>query len=235
MRSLVFLALLALGCHRVAAGAEPVDFYTGGAKPGDAVPVIIALHGYGGRPERIVRMLDGFALRAHVIAPRGIHTAGHGWGWVSIRIEHSTDELAPGITEAADAVLRVVAERTRGQATCGRPIVVGFSQGGFLSYALAARSPAVVAAAFPIGGLLSPSLRPTKAPKDAPRVLAFHGEADETVDLEEDRRTYAAFEQAGYAGKLHTYPGVQHVIAPEIVRDVQEEIARAIRDEGCAR
>jgi phospholipase/carboxylesterase len=237
MRKLAMsLGLLACACRPTLVD-RPVEILTAGARPDEALPVVIALHGYGGSPEHLAAIFDGFPVRARVLLPRGKKRAGKGWGWFDFAISTRplSDEMAGEIAAASETALRDVAVRMHGRPSCGRPIVVGYSQGGFLAWALAARSPAVVAAAFPIAGMLPPKLHPARAPADAPRVVAFHGEADQLVEFGYDLSTQARFEQVGFAATLRRYPGLGHAPAAPLLSDVRQELVRAIRDQGCAR
>jgi phospholipase/carboxylesterase len=231
-RLAISLGLLVCACRPTLVD-RPVEILTAGAAPDEALPVVVALHGYGGSPEQLTAMFDGFPVRARVLLPRGPMRVAQGWGWFAF--SGSDDGIAPRLAQAAEGVLREVASRTRGRASCGRPIVVGYSQGGFLAWALAARSPAVFAAAFPMAGMLPPTLHPTSAPPDAPRVVAFHGESDEVVEIGNDLRTQARFEQVGFRATLRRYPGVGHARPVQIVSDVRDELVRAISEQGCAR
>jgi phospholipase/carboxylesterase len=216
-------------------GSDALEIYTAGARADERLPLVVLLHGYGGSPQRIARLVDGLSLRARVVVPHGLFHVEAGWGWFARYWQRSSEEIAPGIMHAADVVARVIDDEVKTRRTCGRPIAVGFSQGGFLTYALAARSPPLLGAAFPIGGMLPPSLRPgARSAGPLPRVEAFHGEADSVVDPGEDRETQAHFAAAGFAGELHSYPGVPHLIPPSMAADLRASIEQAIREAGCA-
>lgn len=201
----------------------------------ERLPLVVVLHGYGGSPENIARVVEGLAVKARVITPHGSLPVGQGWGWFPRRASPGAPPLADGIRAAADTLAKTIADEVRDHPGCGRPIVTGFSQGGFLSYALAARSPAIVGFAAPIGGLLPAVLVPAKKPDHAPAITAFHGDADRIVELEKDRATSERFRSVGYQATLKTYPGVGHEVPPEEASDVRHAIEEAIRAEGCAR
>jgi phospholipase/carboxylesterase len=106
-----------------------------------------------------------------------------------------------------------------------RMLVTGFSQGGILSFALAARHPDAVAKAFPVAGLLPGALAP-KA-RAAP-VVAFHGTADDVLDVEGGRAAVAAFQAAGGEALLREYPGVRHTITTAMRVELWAEIQKAL-------
>lgn len=198
---------------RVAGAAfEHLEVLTGGAEAGDRLPMIVALHGYGQRPHWWVAHLRGFRRRARVIVPRApeVHPPGFGW----FPFETTTDVVARRAHELARAFTIWRARRP----TRGRPMVVGFSQGSALAFALAVRHPRSVAAAYPIGGTLPVSMIPRFAPSPTvplPRIRSMHGTADPMMGIEQARADVNALRDRGYpADPLLELRGVEHTITP---------------------
>jgi phospholipase/carboxylesterase len=215
-----------------------VDVYeriTGGAGAEARLPLVVALHGYGGSPENIAHIVDGLPVAVRLVAPHGALPAFSGWGWFSIDAPLGSAQNGANVRTAADAVLTTVRRLTRTRPTCGRPIVLGFSQGAILSYALATMAPTELAAAFPLAGLLPGSLWPDHAPPQSAPIVAFHGDADERVPFASDQQTQQALIARGFAVELRTYPSVAHTIPPAMQSDLHRELERVIREQGCAR
>jgi len=230
-----FCALLLHG-RAHADEAALLERYTGGATPKEKLPLIVALHGRGGGPNEIIHLLDGFSVKARVIAPHGATRVSTGWGWFDPSWKTMPDEMASGIKSAADLMAKAIAEKTKASPTCGKAIVVGFSQGGFLAYALAAREPAIIGAALPVSGYLPMTLSPSSVRSDKPgRVTAYHGDADDVIKLSYDQATHERFVAAGFGGELHVYAGVKHQITQQMVKEIHEQLAKEIKDAGCAK
>jgi predicted peptidase len=89
-----------------------------------------------------------------------------------------------------------------------RVYVTGLSMGGQGTWALVAKSPHKIAAAIPICGGGDPAT--AAALIDVP-IWAFHGDADEVVNIEQSRRMMSAILAKG-GKKFHmtTYAGVGH-------------------------
>jgi phospholipase/carboxylesterase len=211
-----------------AAGIRFIERLTGGAGASDPLPLIVAIHGRGGRPERIGRIFDSFEGRARLVLPYGFESVGDGFAWFS----HWSDDLAfaDETRSAADRVAAMIAEIARVRPTVGKPVVTGFSQGGILSFTLAVLHPELVRAAFPAGGFLAPALYPSVWPKGLAmsRLHAFHGTNDETVPVTNARATVQRLKEIGVPAELTEYPGVQHRISKEMQHDMMVDIEAAV-------
>lgn len=168
-------------------------------------PLVVALHGRGDTPESFSDTFHAYTTRATFVFLRGPRPYGEGASWFELDPSMTEAELAREVASARDAVHERIAAVARGR----RYAVVGFSQGGFLSFALAARYPSEVACALPIAGTLPAPLLPHPGSK-LPDVFAFHGERDTKVPLEGARTAVAAFAAASGHAELFTYPGLGH-------------------------
>lgn len=196
----------------------------------------MALHGLGDTPDSFIEFVTSMNLRARVVAPRGLDPWGPGYSWFVSRREATPEVWAAGIRRAADAVIPLVQTLRTARPTCGLPVVMGFSQGGMLSYAIVAREDAGVGAALPISGVIPRQLWPAERPLGGllPSVWAFHGTVDDRVPFADDRATHAHFVRVGFPGRFREYQGVGHTITPAMARDVRETLVETLRSLGCA-
>ncbi len=210
----------AAGAYREAGGVQYVELVTGGAKAENALPLIIAIHGLGDRPEDFSGLLRDFPEPARVILPRALDDHEVGFSWFPIRARSEDVEgLSAGIKRAADALAKHIKAIRAARPTVGRPIVTGFSQGGMLSFTLAAHHPDQVAAAYPVGGWLPPPLWPKTGPSSEganPPVVALHGDDDRALLIENTRESVARQRELGYDVELVEYPGIGHQITLEM-------------------
>jgi phospholipase/carboxylesterase len=235
--ALLLLCLLAPACNL--AGADPtpskpplefVERVTGGARPEDTLPLIIAVHGLGDRPEHFVRFLEGLPFPARVVAPQGPTARGRGFSWFPVaQLPPVPDDPVreQGIRESAAKLADLARWLAAHRPTRGRPVITGFSQGGILSYAVAARHPDAIAAAVPVSGALPAKLRPARAA--AVPVRAFHGEADDVIPFAADDETVKALRAAGADVTLKSYPGVRHAIPAAMRADLYETLASLLK------
>lgn len=211
------------------AGVHYLEHMTGGARPDERVPMIVALHPMGGDPVDLLPLLRRYRHRARLILPYG-HLSGGMYIWYD---SVGDDVDAPLVTREADRIAAALDALEAARPTVGKPLVTGFSQGGILTFALAVTHPEALAAAFPISGLLPPSLYPSAALSSVPRpatlppVTAFHGASDLAVPTEGARASIAELRRAGYTAELREYVGVEHETSDEEVSEILERIGQA--------
>ncbi len=198
---------------------QAVHRITGNAKATDRLPLIVALHGLGDRPESFANLFSGFSLPARFVMLRAPTPYSNGFSWFPFRANASDDERATALRAPAAMVAKEIQALQKQHPTRGRPIVTGFSQGGMLSFTIAAQHAEVVGAAFPVGGLLPKALLP-KAPvskslaaKRPPKVVALHGHVDPLVSGDAAAEAIAGMKAAGYAAEFEGFSDVGHSIS----------------------
>ncbi|HYC53908.1 MAG TPA: alpha/beta fold hydrolase [Candidatus Binatia bacterium] len=222
--------LVIIAAHGTAmAELEYVEVMTGRAAPTDEVPIVVAIHGLGDRPETFQYLLDDLAAKARLIVPRAPTPYGNdGGAWFEM---HSGDEgMSEGISKAAGeiaALATAVREKHGGPA---RIVVTGFSQGGTVAFALATLRPDLVSAAVPVAGFLPMPMWPAQRPKirPLPKILALHGEKDQVVPIQSAKWSVEALRSNGFDVQLRSYPGVQHTIDKQERADLHEAVVAAV-------
>lgn len=216
------------GCsHRQQKVAEPefVEIVVGNPAPGDPVPLIFGIHGLGDRPEMFARLFaTEFPIPARLVFPRGLSPEGEGFSWFAIPRAPPLDGevAAEGVRDAGERIAVLIKRLSREHSPVAKPVVFGFSQGGMLSFYLAAQHPDLVAAVVPLAGFLPQSLLGTSAP--AP-TYAFHGVEDELIPVAAARSTVQAFSDRGGTASLVEYPHVGHRFTVAVMRAVRQKVA----------
>lgn len=167
-------------------------------KGGEAVPLILFLHGAGERGSD----LDKVKLHG----PPKMVEQGHDFGAVVVSPQCPPDTYWPEHVELLGALLDRVEERYN--IDDKRIYVTGLSMGGYGTFALAAHQPERFAAAVPIcgGGSWLEARRLGELP-----LWAFHGDADQVIPIEESRQMIGYLKKIGNKqARLTTYPGVGH-------------------------
>ena len=233
LTALLLLLPVALEAREATPQLEYVEKLTGGAGPADRLPVIIAIHGLGDRPEAFVSVLSELAIPARVIVPRAPTPYGPGGSWFPTpRMGASKAAIVKGVKESIDRLAALVKDLRKRKTTDPDAIIVtGFSQGGILAWSLAVTHPDLFLAAFPVGGFLPKALWPeakkaTKARR--PPIVALHGAIDRVVGLDKDRAGVEVVTGAGWTARLESYQRVAHRIPGVMRQDLHRFIAGAL-------
>jgi len=202
------------GEFRRAVGAvPPILVPPEGLDPDRPAPLIIALHGYGDRPDNYPRAWGGAAAKRGAIlaVPQGVRQVGNGYFW--------------GNVDEADTILQLTLEHVKERfAVDERQIVLtGFSQGGFMAMALGLRHPELFTGVIPMAGGYIPGIdAPAEAAKIKPRYYFMVGENDEAA--REVRLAVKDFKAAGYEVKLRVLHDTGHTVP----REANRELGRAL-------
>ncbi len=217
------------GVNDAAVSLTFLERTTAGASANDTLPMVVALHGLGDRPDSFVDFADDLPSKVRLILPRGPRIQGTGFSWFSFP-PVSDAEAGREVAEAAANVAVLIAHVARTRPTRGKAIVTGFSQGGFLTFAIALRHPEGVQAAFPISGRLLMSLLPGSilAAGSRPPIVAFHGIADRVVPIGPTRASVLRLKELGVEAELREYPDVGHTISCEMHHELLVLLGRAI-------
>jgi len=170
-------------------------------------PTLVALHGWG------ASALDLLGLAPHlgggrflVLCPQGAVTVPvgphmQGYGWYPLDLERPP--AAAELERAVDVLATFIAAAgQRYPIDAKRLALVGFSQGGTMAYAAAARLGRRCAALAALSTWLPPPPLVDAAALETLPVLVQHGAADDMVSVERGR---AAVDDLRRAGSLVTY------------------------------
>ncbi|MGF1468307.1 MAG: alpha/beta hydrolase [Sandaracinaceae bacterium] len=219
-----------------AARPEPlayVEQLTGGADPGDRLPLVITLHGRGATPESFQQFFEAMAHPARLIHLEAPIEEHDGRAWFTFW-NHTPQGLANTMATLADRAAETARRVARDRPTRGRPVVTGFSQGAMLVYIMALRHPDAFAAYLPVSGVLPRAFTPDAGARldDLPPIVAFHGEADPIIPLSAERRTIAMLRAHGANAEIRTFPDIPHWIMGALREDLHRELASLAGTDG---
>jgi len=192
-------------------------------------PTVLALHGWGANAFDLLGLapllVDGRFL---VIAPQGPIVVpfgpspehGHGYGWFPITTGAPPDPAAFG--EAVDELRSFLsAAQQRYPIDPRKLVVLGFSQGGVMAYALALAQPERFAGLAALSSWLPATLAQqfgSQARGQLP-TLVQHGTQDQLIDVARARESVESLRALGVPLTYREYD-MAHEISPESIGDL---------------
>jgi phospholipase/carboxylesterase len=175
-----------------------------------ALPMVVAIHGLGDRPEHFAALFDSYDSPARFIMVQGIKPFSGGFSWFDLGTPIDSDEKAAGVDYAARSIAALLESLPKKYQTAGKPVVTGFSQGGMLSFAIAAQRPDLIQAAIPLAGFLPRKLLPTEKPANIAPIYALHGDADRRIEISLGQESVEKLSALGFSATLEPFVGVGH-------------------------
>jgi phospholipase/carboxylesterase len=187
-------------------------------------PLLIMLHGFGANMQDLAGLAPVINSRGYVYAcPNApiafdLGSGQAGYGWTSPRGDATPEELQhaeDSLGEFFDEVLEQF------QVTPGRSVLLGFSQGGGMTYRCG------LSRAETFAGLvaLSASLPDPKELEDRlpdkrnQPIFIAHGRSDPLIPAETAAKAHRFLTEAGYSPEYHEY-NMAHEISAEVLSDL---------------
>jgi phospholipase/carboxylesterase len=194
-----------------------IERLAGHASESASLPLVVAVHGLGDTPEDFAELYRDFDVPARIIAPRAPDAWGQGTSWYPFR--GTPEARRRAIRSRADDLARLISYVSAERATRGKAVITGFSQGGVMSFAMAAYHPELLRAALPIAGSFDPAMPELVPSASSLPLFAFHGRRDDMIAYPEAEAAVARFQKAGRKATLTGYDDVGHHIPPAMQRD----------------
>lgn len=199
-------------------GIRYLEVVVGDAQFDDVLPMLVMIHGRGGRASVPGGPFLGLAYPVRIIVPQAPEPLGQGFQWLPVYVGQGlVDRLSSTLFQTASRLANVLRALREERPTIGKVIVSGFSQGALLTLALAIHHDDLVGHAFPLASWMPPPLVPAYRRPDLsyPRIRSMHGTADMTIPLGPTRQLFAQLGDMGFDVELVEFEGVEHVISEE--------------------
>ena len=199
-------------------GIRYIEVVVGDAQFDDVLPMIVMIHGRGGRAVIPGGPFLGLSHPVRIIVPQAPEPLGTGFQWLPVYVGQGlVDRLSSTLFQTASRLANVLRALRDERPTIGKVIVSGFSQGALITLALAIHHDDLVGHAFPLASWMPPPLVPAYRRPDLsyPRIRSMHGTADTTIPLGPTRDLFARLSDMGFDVELVEFEGVQHVISDD--------------------
>ncbi len=195
-------------------------------------PVVILLHGYGSDEKDLFGLSSFFPKNYLIISARAPYPLqGGGYEWYEmIDIKGQRDGDPSQLANSMDLVKKFIPQViAKYKADSRRAYLMGFSQGGMMSYRVGLTAPSMVRGIGVLSGTIYPSLKPmikvTPTLKQL-RVFIAHGKTDNRISFEDGKRAYDYLTGIGLAPEFHSYEGMGHTISKEVLTDLVNWLKR---------
>lgn len=219
--------------HRIK-GVEVVEVVLGNVAFDARLPVVMYFHGRGGDIHLPNGSYSKIEQPYRLFLPRGPLTMGGGRAWAEPSVRHQRRaQLDTEISAAAEQMAEVLAELRSTRSIAGEPILAGFSQGGMVALAIAARYPDRVSTVIPLSSQLVVSVDEERIRgRELPEVHALHGAADRVVYFDEAAASLETLRAHGFIVTQQGFDEIGHEITGEMsksyARLLREALARAV-------
>ena len=176
-------------------------------------PLLVALHHYNGNMEKTTRRWKKAASKvgAILLTPQGTVQSGddhYQWG-------RDLDLIEENVMDAINKV------SDQYKVDEDKIVLAGFSQGGWVTWALAMRNPDTFCGIIPVAGLFRPESDSAFEDKDLAglRVYIMVGGDDSSRTIDSNRQAAKRFKKIGAKVKLNVYEGVGHGFPEHATRE----------------
>jgi phospholipase/carboxylesterase len=193
------------------------------APSGQRLPAVVMVHGWQGN-EKVMGIFERAVPQATIVisprAPVQVANESHGW----FQVEGGEPSFLAGL-EALHSFVRQLPEAY--PVDPFRVLLMGFSQGASMCYALLSKEPELTMGVAGLAGFLPEAARRWLAPGRlaGKHVFIAHGTADETVPVEQARAARDELARVGAAVAYHEYEAVGHKLNAQGVRDLTQWLA----------
>lgn len=190
------------------------------------LPLVVLLHGRGSDPSRFREFFRDYNQPARFVYLEAPVDEGDGRGWFSFRGK-SSEELVTELRNLAQRIADQIETLRARYPSALAPVLVGFSQGGMLTWVVALEHEGIIRRAVVVGGTLWDAFVPTEAPQyPLPPIFVLHGEADPVIPVERGLRNVEHLERLGVVVKAETFRGVPHWISGEMKDALHDAVSQ---------
>lgn len=188
-------------------------------------PLLLLLHGVGGNEQNLFSFANELPDDFLVVSARGPLTLGpESFAWFQVNFTGGHPQINEQQAEAARVTILDFIEDLKGELEFDQKQVylMGFSQGGIMSYSVALTEPEKIKGIAVMSGRLLPEVKPLIADEkrlDKLKVFISHGEQDPVLHFPFATDAVAYLQSKGINPEFHQYDEL-HTINKQMFDDV---------------
>lgn len=191
----------------------------------DNPPLLLFLHGVGGNEQNLFSLADSFPDNYLVVSARGPLTLGqNSYAWFNVNFSNGKPIINEKEAEASrKVILKFLDELKHKESYDAKNVyLMGFSQGGIMSYSTALTEPEKIAGIAVMSGRLLPEVKPLIASNtrlSKLKVYISHGTQDNVLPVQYAYDAIDYLQSKGVKPEFKEYPN-GHSITQEMLSDV---------------
>jgi phospholipase/carboxylesterase len=196
----------------------------------EGLPLIIGLHWSGSTPDEFEKYLTGFTKPVRIILVQAPYAHKSGYSFFSRQpkdyYQLPADEKMEMLLREGEKLSRFIEEITAQYKPKVKPVIIGASQGGDLSYVIGIRYNHLISLSCPLLATTDDRIiKPLPSKSSAP-INVFHGTADPIVNIELVKQHTKSLRANGFRVKLFKYKNIKHDISDSMKSDYVKLISR---------
>ncbi len=216
-------------------GVKYLEVTKNQTKQSPKLPLVIALHWMGATPKDFVGFVSAFKVPVRILFVQAPYTYESGYSFFEIEpanyYELGPQEKNRAILKEAGKLSKFIAAATKKYDPPIKPVIIGASQGGDLSYIFATKYKHLISTACPLLATLDQELMQSTGQQidcSVP-IQVFHGTNDSVVSIESVRSQVNYLKTRNCQVTLNVYAGCGHEISKEMQQDYMNYIHQVIQ------
>ncbi|WP_136668390.1 alpha/beta hydrolase [Flavobacterium sp. H122] len=194
----------------------------------DSLPLIIGLHWMRSNPDEFFTFLKDIKKPARIILPEGRYPYKEGFSFYPVELQnyykmdedHKMNVLKTEGEKLADFIDFISKKYPSNK----KPVIIGASQGGDLSYFIAVHHNTLIGLSCPLMATIDNRLINKAKTKPKAAIAVFHGENDPIVNINDAKKHIKLLKTNSFKAKINTYKEVKHDISDEMKSDFSKLI-----------
>lgn len=197
------------------------------------LPIVVVLHSMGSTPEKYKQRVNNFDIPCRLIYVAAPYRFEDGYTFFQVEptnyYELSMEEKHKVISTETLKLSQFIKAITLKYKSPLKPVVIGASQGGDLSYMMSVQYPELISGAFPLLAVLDEKIMQSeiKRAKRKP-VRIFHGKNDSVVSIDSVRKQVNFLRNNNFDVRLFEYEDCDHQLTKKTKEDYIAEISKII-------
>jgi predicted esterase len=200
----------------------------------NGIPIIIGMHWRGSTPDEFGQFLTGFKSPVRLILLQGQYPddeVNHSFFKIIPTDYYTlpTDEKMKILLQEGKKLSKFIQAITDKYNPTKKPVIIGASQGGDLSYVIGIRYNNLVSLSCPLlatmdNRIIKPLSK--KSQKQISKIVVFHGLADKIVSIDTVKQHIQVLRDNKFKVNLHSYENNTHSISNKMMIEFTELIDR---------